>query len=84
MSPICFLSIYYITILIKGNWTGRVCVELRLTRVSWKKLLQPRIYTCKFVMILCILIGQGSKLQFISMLDAEKDKLYQFRLDRTD
>lgn len=52
LSLVCLGPIYYIIVFIQVNWIGRVCVALHLTRVSWKKLLRPKIYTCEFVTIL--------------------------------
>ena len=42
--------VYLIIALAKVNRTGKVCVESLLMWVNYKKLLQPRIYTCEFEM----------------------------------
>lgn len=40
-------SPYVATFAFTVNWTGRVCVESPLPRVSWKKLWPLKIYTCE-------------------------------------
>lgn len=57
----CVLSIHHLTVFLKVSQIGRVCVELPLSQVSLKKLLQQKIYTCESVLnIFCSLVEKVS------------------------
>lgn len=71
---VCFLPIHCNASLSEVNWIGRVCVELRLTRVSWKKLSGPKICTCEFMMGLMYPDWEWKyQFQFTLRMEVEKE-----------